>query len=185
MKLSQKPQVLPHQHLLSQPQPFTPSSQTALPSSTRQMLPPQPPTTPAALLSRHDRPSVSRHPDVAPGGHSMPPMSSSDPCHFAGSQNADLGRLESHTAASFPNQIVNNSDRTQGWRSGGTGQKIWKRRGRSPRHRGAETLQLAVSSRHLKPTCIHVLMLIASELGSGPNGNRQSPTRGSTIWPHS
>ena len=156
VKRSQKPQILPRQRLLSQPQSFTPSSQTTLPSSSQQMLPLQPPTIPASLLSCRDRPGVSQHRDVASGSHSMSPMSSSHPCCFAGSQNANLGQPESRTnTASFPGQIANNPDRTQGQRSrGNVGQKIWKRRGRSPRRHGAEKLQLAVSSRCLEPTLI-------------------------------
>jgi hypothetical protein len=82
-KHSQKPQVLPRQCLLAQPQSFTPSSQAAGPSSSqtagpspsRQMLPLRPPRIPAALLSRRDRPSVSQHQDVASSGHSTRPMS--------------------------------------------------------------------------------------------------------------
>jgi hypothetical protein len=68
--------------------------------------------------------------------------------HFAGSQNDDLGQLESHAnAAGFPDQTANNLDCSQGQRGrGNAGQKIWKRRGRSPRRRGAEKLELAVSS---------------------------------------
>jgi hypothetical protein len=62
---SQEPQVLPRQCLLAQPPSSTPRSQTAQPSFSRQMLPLQPPTIPAALLPRRDRPSVSQHLGVA------------------------------------------------------------------------------------------------------------------------
>ena len=111
MNYSQEPQVLPRQCLLAQPPSSTPRSQTAQPSSSRQMLPLQPPATPTALLSRRDRPSVSQHQDVASGGHSTRPMSS----------DADLGQPESHTnAAGFPGRIVNSLDRTQGQRRGAT-----------------------------------------------------------------
>ena len=62
---SQEPQVLPRQCLLAQPPSSTLRSQTAQPSFSRQMLPLQPPTIPAALLPRRDRPSVSQHQGVA------------------------------------------------------------------------------------------------------------------------
>lgn len=67
-------------------------------------------------------------------------------------RNADLGQLESHTnAAGIPDQIVNGLDGTQGQTSGGNaGQQILKRRERSPRRRGTEKLELAVSTRHFK-----------------------------------
>ena len=101
------------------------------------MLPLRPPTIPAALPSRRDRPSVSQYQDVVSGGHSTRPMSS----------NADLGQLESHTnAAGFPGEIANSLDHTQGQRStGNTGQRMWRRRGRSPQRRGTKSLQLTVS----------------------------------------
>lgn len=175
MKHSQQPQ---------QPQ-ATLSSQTAQPSSSPQMLSLQPSTTPAASQLHRDRPSAGQRQDVASGGHSTPPTSSSHPGPFARSQNADVGQLESHTNADgFPHQTVDNVDCAQGQGGGNTGQKTWKRRGRSPRRRGAERLKLAVSSRLRKiNTCIP--LLIVSELGIGPEGNRQSPERGSTLWPHS
>jgi hypothetical protein len=115
-------------------------------------MPLPPPTIPAALYPRRDRPGVNRHRDIASGGHSTPPVSSSHPRRFAGSQNVDLGRLGSHTnAPGFPDQL----NRTQGQMSrGDAGQRIWKQRGRSPRRRGAEKLQLAVSSGALNPTLV-------------------------------
>jgi hypothetical protein len=144
VKHSQQPQVLPREPLLTQPQSFAPSSQTTLPSSSRQTLPLQSPTIPAALPSYGDNgPSVSPHRDIASGGHSTRTMSSSDPRRN--------GQLESRTnVADNPGQIVNSLDRTQGQRSGGNdGQRIRKRRGRSPRHRGADKCRLDVSSRRL------------------------------------
>lgn len=66
-------------------------------------------TIPAALRSHRDRPNVSQHQGLASIGHSMAPMSNPHSSPFAGSQNADLSQLESHTnATGFPGQIVNN-----------------------------------------------------------------------------
>ena len=153
MKHPQQPEVLPRQRLLAQPQSFTPSSQIARPS--QQTLPLQPPTIPAAPLSRGDRPSVSQHQDVASGDYSTRPVSSSDPRPFVGSQNTDLGQLGRRTnATDFPGQTANSVDRIQGQRS--TGQRIWKRRGRSPRRHGAEKLELAVSLRRLESTLVYM-----------------------------
>ena len=103
----------------------------------------------------------------------MPLESGSHQAHphsFARLQNTNLGEPESHTnPLSFSDQI-DHSRRIQGQRSrGNTGQIIRKQRGRSPRRRGAERLQLAVSSRHLNNS--RILVLIASELGTGPTGN--------------
>ena len=143
MKHSQRPQVLPHQRLLSQPQSFASSLQTAQLSSSRQMLPLQPPTIPTTRFSCRDRPSVGQPQDVTSGGHS-----NSRPHAFAGTQNGDLGQ-ESHTNADgflCQCQNVNNRGRTHGERINETTRK---RRGRSPRRRGLEQLELAVSSRPL------------------------------------
>lgn len=148
MKHSQQPEVLPRQRLLSQHQPFALPSQTARPSSSRQMLPLQSQTIPTTPLSRRDRPSVSQRQAVASGGHS-----SSCPRAFAGTQNADLGQQESYTNTDgFPCQCQNVNDRghTHEERSrGNIGETIRKRRGRSPRRRGVEKLELAVSPRPL------------------------------------
>ena len=143
MKHSQRPQVLPHQHLLSQPQSFASSLQTAQPSSSRQMLPLQPPMIPATRLSHHDRPSVSQPQDITSGGHS-----SSRPHAFAGTQNGNLGQETRTNADGFPCQCQNTNNRghMHGERINGT---KWKRRGRSPQRRGVEGLDLAVSSRPL------------------------------------
>jgi hypothetical protein len=112
------------------------------------MLPLQSPTILATPLSRRDRHSVSQRQAAASGGHS-----SSRPHAFAGTQNADLGQQESHTNADgFPCQCqnVNNRGHTHEERSrGNIGETIWKRRGRSPRRRGVEKLELAVSPRPL------------------------------------
>ena len=103
----------------------------------------QPPTNLAAPLSRRDRPSVSQHQDVPSGNHSTRPMYS----------NAEFGRLEGHNnSGSFPGQIENNLDRSQGQRSRGSTSQ--RRRGRSPRRREAEKLQLAVSSGRLELTFV-------------------------------
>jgi hypothetical protein len=141
-----------------QPQPLTSSSATAMPpsspaagssssptagpSSSRQMLPLQPSTIPATLPSGRDRPSVNQHEEVVSGSHSRHPTS----------RNADLGQRESHTnAAGIPDRIVNGLDDTQGQTSrGSAGQRILRRRGRSPRRHGTEKLELAVSARHFK-----------------------------------
>ena len=122
------------------------SSQTTGPSSFQQMLPLRPPTIPAALPSRRDRPSASQYQGVVSNGYSTRLMSS----------NADLGQLGSHTSAvGFPGHIANSLDHTQGQRSrGNAGQRIWRRRGRSPRRRGTDKLQLAVSFRRLKSTIV-------------------------------
>lgn len=143
VKHSQQPQILLHQRLCAQP--FNPPPQTARPSSSRQMLPPQPPTTSAALLSC--RVTVSQHQDAAPCGHSVPPMACSNGCPSAGSQNDNRGQQETHTTAtSLSGQIAMNSDRYHGSRDS-SGQKIRRRRGRSPHRRGAKENALAVSSR--------------------------------------
>jgi hypothetical protein len=103
------------------------------------------------------------------------------------SRTADLGQPESHTnAAGIPDQIVNGLDGTGGQTSrGNAGQRILKRRGRSPRRRGAEKLQLAVSSS--LPGALNEFLYSCAdciELETGPNGNQESPTRGSTLRPH-
>ena len=136
MKDSQQPQAPLRQSLLEQPQSSDPPLQTAGPSSlhtagaspSQQVLPLQLPTTRTSVAppSRHDRCSASQDQDVPTGGHSTCPISS----------NANV--------AGFPRQIVNRLDRAQ------RGNVSQKRRGRSPRRRGLDELQLAVSSRLLK-----------------------------------
>jgi hypothetical protein len=106
------------------------------------MLPLQPSTIPATLPSPDDRPSVGQHEEVESGSHSTRPML----------RNADLGQLESHTnATGIPDQIVNGLDGTGGQTSrGNAGQRILKRRGRSPRRHGTQKIVLAVSTRRFK-----------------------------------
>jgi hypothetical protein len=146
-KHSQPPQIVPHQRL--HVQPFTTPSQTAWPSSSRQILPPQSPMISAALLSCRDR--VGQEQDVTPGGHSrsIPAISCPHGCSSAPSQNADRGQHQVHTTATgLPSQVSRDSDCAQGNRDSSS-QKIRRRRGRSPRRRGAKENALAVSPRPL------------------------------------
>jgi hypothetical protein len=138
-KHSQPPQIVPHQRL--HVQPFTTPLQTAQPSSSRQILPPQPPTISAALLSCRDE--VGQEQDVTPGGHSIsiPPISCPYGCSSAGSQNADRGQHQVHTTATrLPSQVSRDPDCAQGNRDSSS-QKI--------RRRGAKENALAVSPRPL------------------------------------
>jgi hypothetical protein len=138
----QQPQVLMHQR--SYAQHLTPPSQAALPSSSRQMLPSQPPMNSSARFSHHD--GVSQLQDVTSRGHLVSPIACSHGCPSTGSQSADRGQQGSHTTiTSFPGQFVQDSDCIQGSR-GSSGQRIQRRRRRSPQHRGAKEIALAVSS---------------------------------------
>jgi hypothetical protein len=138
----QQPQILLRQRSLAQH--LTPPSQTAGPSSSRQMLPSQPPVNSSSQFSRRDR--VSRLQDITSGGHSVSPIGCSRACPSTGFQSADRGQQGSHTTVtSLPGQVAPDSDCIRESR-GSSGQRIQRRRRRSPQHRGAKEIALAVSS---------------------------------------